>query len=125
MATVNQIIEEAKKLPAEERRRLRIALESLDPSGEVAPPPTSHDQERAWIHAHRKEYLGQWVAVDRDRLVAHGVDARSVYLAAREAGIPSPRVDGVESQEEPFTGGWLGRRRRAPKVRHTSPPAVP
>lgn|SRR5262245_9258963 len=107
MATVNQIIEEAKKLPAEERRRLRIALESLDPSGEVAPSPTSHDQERAWIHAHRKQYVGQWVAVDGARLVAHGLDARSVYLAARKAGISSPHVERVESEEEPFTGGWL------------------
>ena len=105
MATVNQIVEEAKKLPAEERRRLRIALESLDPSGEAAPSSSRHAQERAWIQAHRKEYLGQWVALDGDRLVAHGADARSVYLAAREAGISPPHIERVEREEEPFAGG--------------------
>ena len=45
----------------------------------MTPPYRTHYEERAWIEAHRDEYLGQWVALDGDRLIAHGSDAKKVY----------------------------------------------
>jgi hypothetical protein len=93
MATLEQIIEEARKLPIEDRQRLRAALETLDSNGDQQRPYRCHQQERAWMNRNRDEYLGQWVALEGDRLVAHGTDARQVYLAARKAGISfSPSV---------------------------------
>jgi uncharacterized protein DUF5678 len=35
-----------------------------------------------WLRLHSKEYDGQWVALDRDRLIAYGPDAEVVYAAA-------------------------------------------
>ena len=64
MATLEQILEEAKKLPPEEQRRLRAALAALGPNGDTQPAYRTHEQERAWINAHRDEYLDQWVALD-------------------------------------------------------------
>ncbi|HZE71124.1 MAG TPA: DUF5678 domain-containing protein [Pyrinomonadaceae bacterium] len=107
MATLEQIIEEAKKLPVEERRRLRTALETLESNGDEQPAYRTRERERAWIVAHRDEYLGQWVAVEDDNLVAQGTNPRQVYLAAREAGIEVPYLVRVEKREEPYTGGWL------------------
>ncbi len=107
MATLEQIIEEAKKLPVEEQRRLRAALEALDSNGDAQPAYGTRERERVWIETHCDEYLGQWVAVEDDRLVAHGTDPRQVYLAARDAGIEVPYLVRVEKREEPYTGGWL------------------
>jgi len=81
-----------------------------DTSQELRRPPAydTHERERAWIKRHRDEYLGRWVALDGDRLIAHGPDARSVYLAARAAGVRAPFLEQVTPEEEDaFMGGWL------------------
>jgi Family of unknown function (DUF5678) len=35
-----------------------------------------------WLRLHSKEYGGQWVGLNGDRLIAHGPDAQEVYAAA-------------------------------------------
>jgi len=106
MATLEQILEEAKQLPVEEQRRLRVALAALESNGDTQPAYRTNELERAWINAHRDEYLGQWVALDGGRLIAHGADARTVYLAARAQGVEIPYVVRVEPLVEAFMGGW-------------------
>jgi hypothetical protein len=106
MATLEHILEEARKLPVEEQRRLRAALNALDSNGDTLPAYRTNEQERAWINAHRDEYLGQWVALDGDHLIANGADARTVYDAARAQGVEIPYIDRVEPQVEAFMGGW-------------------
>lgn len=105
LATLEQIIEEARKLPAEEQWRLHAALDELESNGNTE--PTYRTRERTWIDTHRDEYLGQWVAVEDGRLVAQGTNPRQVYLAVRDAGIEVPYVVRVEKREEPYAGGWL------------------
>ena len=105
-AIVERILEEVKSLTAEERRELREAL-AREPQ-QPAPAYDTHERERAWIESHRDEYLGQWVALDGDRLLASGADAREVYLTARAAGVRAPFVERVRPKEEgAFWGGWL------------------
>ena len=106
MATLEQIIEEAKKLSVEEQRRLRAALDALDSNGDIQRACSTHERERAWIDRHRNEYLGQWVALDGDNLLAHGPDARKVYETARSQGITGPYLDQVLPKQEAFMGGW-------------------
>lgn len=106
MATLEQILEEAKKLPPEEQRRLRAALNALGSNGDTQPAYKTNEQERDWINAHRGEYLGQWVALDGARLVAHGTDAKEVYDQAREQGITAPYLERVSPKQEAFMGGW-------------------
>lgn len=104
-ATVERILEEVRRLTPDERRELREAL-----AREPMTPPAynTHERERAWIEQNRDEYSGQWVALDGDRLLAHGSDARAVYLAAREAGARAPFLERVAPKEEgAFWGGWL------------------
>ena len=111
MATLEQIINEARALSSAEKRRLRQVLDhdlEEPASAQVSKPdyPT-HEEERAWVEAHRDEYLGQWVAVEGGRLIAYGTKPREVYLAARDAGIKVPYIVKVEEREGRFTGGWL------------------
>src|SRR6185369_14324889 len=98
MSTLQQILEEAMKLPPEDRLRLRAALDQLEANGDAMPAYRNNEQERAWIEAHREQYLNQWVALDGDRLIAHGIDAKRVYDEAREQGITSPYLERVSQK---------------------------
>lgn len=106
MATLEQILEDAKKLPPEEQRRLRAALNALGSNGDTQAAYRTNEQERAWINAHCEEYLGQWVALDGNHQVAHGTDAKRVYDEAREQGITAPYLERVSSKQAAFIGGW-------------------
>ena len=110
MATLEQIIEDARALSQDEKGKLRQALdgelEQRSPAQLSKPGYPTNEQERTWLDAHRDEYLGQWVALDGDRLIAHGVDARTVYEAARARGVEVPYIDRVEPKDEASMGGW-------------------
>jgi hypothetical protein len=55
-----------------------------------------------------EEYLGQWVALDGDRLIASGRTAKEVYSKAKAEGVQVPFVELVTEREPvPFSGGWL------------------
>jgi uncharacterized protein DUF5678 len=68
--------------------------------------PIDFTREQAWLKEHRNEYVGQWVALDGDRLLAHGTDARDVYDKARDRGVPVPSVVKIEASDELPFGGW-------------------
>ena len=106
-ASIERILEEVKRLTPEEQRELR---EALDRQAESDHQPVNGDdhraRERRWIDEHRDEYLGQWVALDGERLLASGDDARTVYQAARAAGVHIPYVMRVEPRDELPFGGW-------------------
>ena len=106
MATLEQILAEAKKLPTEDQRRLRDALDDLSSNGDAESSYKTHDGERAWIREHRDEYLGQWVALDGDHLIARGTDAKKVYDEARKQGITAPYLVHVTPKVEAYVGGW-------------------
>jgi hypothetical protein len=67
----------------------------------------THYEERAWIEAHRQEFLDQWVALDGGDLVAHGSDARTVYDEGRACGVDSPYLQHVTPKVDAYVGGWL------------------
>ncbi|HEV2666380.1 MAG TPA: DUF5678 domain-containing protein [Blastocatellia bacterium] len=54
----------------------------------VSPKPMPEGAMRAlhWIADHAREYKGQWVAIDGDRLIAHGANADEVFDAAEADG---------------------------------------
>jgi hypothetical protein len=106
MSTLQQILEEAMKLPPEDRHRLRTALDRLEANGDSTPGYINNEQERSWIEAHREQYLNQWVALDGDRLIAHGADAKQVYDEARAQGTTSPYLERVLPKQEALIGGW-------------------
>jgi predicted Zn-dependent protease len=110
MATLEQIINEARALPPVEQAKLRQALdrelEQPAPDQSATPGYRTNEQERAWVEAHRDEYLGQWVALDGDHLIAHGTDGKRVYDEARAQGITAPYLVHVTPKVEAYVGGW-------------------
>ncbi|MCC6362611.1 MAG: hypothetical protein IT165_03755 [Bryobacterales bacterium] len=61
--------------------------------------------EQEWLVQHEKDYAGQWVALDGQRLVACGTEGKEVFQRAKEAGVQSPFLVFVEEGSQPF-GGW-------------------
>ena len=103
MATLEQIIDEVRALSPAEKLKLR---QTLDRELEQAALAQSRATESNWVERHRDKYLGQWVALEGDRLIAHGTNAREVHLAARQAGIAGPYIVHVTPKVEAYVGGW-------------------
>jgi hypothetical protein len=103
VATLEQIIDEARALSPAEKLKLRQAL---DHELAQAAPAQSRAIESTWVERNRDEYLGQWVALEGDALIAHGANAREVYLAARRAGIGGPYIVHIIPDANPYIGGW-------------------
>jgi hypothetical protein len=104
MATLEQIIDEARALSPAEKLKLRQTLDRE--LGQAAAPAQSRAIESNWVERHRDKYLGRWVALEGDTLIAHGANAREVYLAARQAGIAGPYLVHVTPKADPYIGGW-------------------
>ena len=118
MATLEELIDEARKLTVEEQQRLRAALEMLTLNGEAElikhglsrhEPPSSHinienneirQRRLEWLKAHRDEYGGQYVALDGDQLIAVGPNYRAAREKAQGAGIASAFVTYLSKQDE-------------------------
>jgi len=104
--TFDGVLNLIEKLPVLEQRRLvRTLLEKIGKTS-VAPaeaikfrepiPEPDYEPTAYWIKEHRAEYGGQWVALDKDRLIAHGPDADAVFAAARQDGAYLPMVTYIE-----------------------------
>lgn len=125
MATLEQIIEEARKLPVEEQRRLRVALETLVSNGESQPANQQQSPQKLqsrhydneddeirhrrleWLKSHREEHGGQYVALDGDQLLAVGSNYRIAREKALAAGKPNAFVTYLSKPDEiAEMGGW-------------------
>lgn len=72
----------------------------LDPIPAPDPIPSQH-----WIEAHAHEYGGEWVALDGDRLIAHGTNAAEVFAVADADGAYLPLLTYlVPADAPPFAG---------------------
>ena len=61
-----------------------------------------------WVADNRAAYAGQYVSVERDRLIAADKDGLKVYNAAKAEGIESPFLVWVEPYDpRPFFPGCL------------------
>jgi hypothetical protein len=101
-----------------ERHRYKVIIEEPvaesetringDAGGEMAPEEPKRDftLEMRWLSQHRHEYAGQYVALDEDRLVSHGVDGREVYRRAQAAGVKHPFMAHIEPADALPFGGW-------------------
>ena len=57
-----------------------------------------------WMKQHEREYIGQWVALKGNHLIAHGPSAKEVFAKAREFGIQDALTYLVEDPDIPDLG---------------------
>ncbi len=70
-------------------------------------PHIDRPREMSWIAEHWREYPGQWVLLDGDRLIAHGDDPLPFKEKVLAEGIEIPFVAHLPKDDTPFTGGWM------------------
>jgi Family of unknown function (DUF5678) len=108
MSLEEAILDKVRRLPpAKQEEVLRFAdrLEHRPVTKKVL----FHDRnpEMEWVAENRAAYVGQWVAVEGDRLIAADPDALKVYAAAKAEGIQSPFLVHIVPEDPlPFVGGW-------------------
>jgi hypothetical protein len=76
------------------------------PSKRVSPVIIAGDRTREyeWLAKHRRDYIGQWIALEGDRLVAHSADAKEMFAQVDATGVTQPLVLYVEDPDVPFIG---------------------
>ncbi len=116
--TLENILAQINQLPLSEREQLRAMLvdcgqagaESLknldEPSRPVKLlfPSKDRTREYQWLKKHRREYIGQWIALEDDQLIAHSQDAKEMFAQADASGVERPLVLLVEDPDVPFLG---------------------
>jgi len=111
---VENILKQIAALPFIEQQRLHDLLgdrlrqptkRPLDRHGIPIPEP-DYREAMQWLAEHAREYAGQWVALEGNRLIAHGPDARAVYAAANADGAYLPLVTLVEDPDAPPFAGF-------------------
>ncbi len=116
--TIEQIIEEVRQLPSEERRLLREALDHEEQAESEAPSSTNvalpsantaetkRRQRVEWLKQHQAEYAGKYVALDGGHLLGVGMTYPEAAQAARSSGAERPYIDYVPVPGSVGFGGW-------------------
>lgn len=90
-----------------EHQRVRVTVEERKRplSWESAQQLDDCGAEMDWLASESRHYAGEWVALDGNRLVAHGPKLAAVKAAAQAAGVSLPFFASVPNNDLPF-GGW-------------------
>lgn len=106
-----QALEVVRALSPEERQRLLRELEAerrqqVESTNGGTVVRHHREPEMRWLSEHRREYIGQWVALDGERLVSHNEDLGKVFDEAHAQGVLSPFTAFMEDPDQPTMGGW-------------------
>lgn len=115
MTIEEMVLEKLRHLPdAKKAEALRLISSLEDEGAPQAPTRPKPDREKTrqsmrWVAENWREYQGQWVVLDGDRLVASGSDGRAVIREAKQLGVRVPFLTRVETEAERTAsmGGWL------------------
>ena len=90
-----------------EHQRVHLTVEDrkLPLSWESATPVDDGRAELEWLANESRHFAGEWVALDGNRLVAHGPKLAAVKATAQAAGVAQPFFASVPDSDLPF-GGW-------------------
>jgi Arc/MetJ-type ribon-helix-helix transcriptional regulator len=59
-----------------------------------------------WLHRNREAYMGEWVALYKGRLIAHGKNGLDVFQAAQSQGINPPLMHHIVPEDAVSWGDW-------------------
>jgi hypothetical protein len=91
-----------------EHQRVRLTLEESGAplSWESSELVNERREELHWLAKESGPYAGEWVALDGNRLVAHGAKLAAVSAAARAAGFEEPFFASVPDDKDLPFAGW-------------------
>jgi Arc/MetJ-type ribon-helix-helix transcriptional regulator len=59
-----------------------------------------------WLNRNRAAYMGEWVALHKGRLIAHGKNGLDVFQTAQNQGINPPLMHRIVPEDPVSWGGW-------------------
>jgi hypothetical protein len=113
--TFENVLAQARQLPWEEQQKLLRALADETPPrpagrrGRRVPPPVPYkdrSREFKWLREQGAAYVGQWVALEGDQLIASGASGVEAMAAARAQGVDRPLLVQVEPPDAYPFGFW-------------------
>jgi hypothetical protein len=109
MQTANEIVNAIHNLPRGEQEKVRRILieEEREKDKKLKAELELYKKAKDWIEEHREEYLNQWVCLEGDQLISHGMDGMEVHRKAKEAGIDAPFMVRIIDEPKNFVGAWL------------------
>jgi hypothetical protein len=113
--TAESILTLIEQSPSTERIRLSQLLARRQAKYAKAKPPLDkrvpcepmkdRTREKKWIEEHKREYAGQWVALDGDRLIAASPIRAEISAAIKADGAEAPLVHRIPSPDDlPYIG---------------------
>ncbi len=116
--TIEKIITEIQSLSPDQRAELIHVLN--EHPAQAAPArlpvtpriigtytPKDRAKEWAWLAQHGDKYAGQWVALDGDNLLSHGLDLKEVMAQVEKTGVNDALVVRAEASDTPpYIGFW-------------------
>ena len=96
--TLENVYKQAKQLPPEEQQklidaiRLRLKRKPLGKRVHPSVPYKDRSREHQWLRENSHHYIGEWLALDDGKLIAHGKVAKDVFAEARASGYERPLV---------------------------------
>src|SRR5438552_4008790 len=96
----NALLEAFEALPEEDKR---LFTDELLRRALPYDPPRREESDR-WLSLHQDEFMGKWVALKGDTLIAAGENGKAVYDEARAAGVYCPLLLHLIPREHPSGG---------------------
>ncbi|MBL8205615.1 MAG: hypothetical protein JNM09_15375 [Blastocatellia bacterium] len=110
--TLENIYRQATQLPPEDQQKLidaisaRLKKKTLGKRVQPSVPYKDRSREHQWLRENSRKYIGQWVVLEGDQLLAHGTNAKEVFAAADSTGIDRPLHFFVEDPDLPTFSGF-------------------
>ncbi len=114
LQTAETIIESVRALPKVEREKVfiwaeqekrQLLIENEKKKATLKAEQSKFQAAMSWIDENRQKYLGEWVCLDGDHLIAHGTDAVKLYREAKEKGVEIPFVEHIVGENKAYGGG--------------------
>ena len=110
--TLESVYKQAVKLPPEEQQKLIDAISARlkgKTLGKRVPPSVPYrdrSREYRWLKENSHKYIGQWLALDDGKLIAHGKVAAEVFAKAAALGYVRPFIFLVADLKTPTFSGF-------------------
>lgn len=107
--TIQRILEQVEQLPLKEQFEVtaRLQKRALELARQMSQgrlistsaPHKDRALEEQWLRANQHLYMGQWVALEGNNLLAHGKRLSEVAAKAEAAGEPQPLFFSIEPEQ--------------------------
>ena len=109
--TLENVYKQVTRLPSEDQQKLieaisaRLKRKTLGKRVQPSIPYKDRSREHQWLKENSLNYIGEWLALDDGKLIAHGKVAAEVFAASDALGYEQPLIFFVEDPSIPTFSG--------------------